>query len=163
MLTPAFYGAIPFERFLLIQTDSMVCRRDWSRTTGLGRWADRFDYIGAPWTSGGCCNGGFSWRSRDKSFEIVDLRRPNLRHGNEDEFFSAGIADIGGAVPDFPEATLFALEATTGLEQGDGGVAPWGVHKFFAYCPDYRERLSSGACEGLEELERLNRLPLLDG
>jgi hypothetical protein len=46
MLDLRFYDALPFDRFLLVQSDGMICRKDWSLETGLGRWALRYDYIG---------------------------------------------------------------------------------------------------------------------
>ena len=87
MLNAALYDLIPFDKFLLVQVglqvpaashppggppklappprqlDAMVCRRDWSVETGLGRFID-YDYIGAPWNGNAVGNGGFSWRSK---------------------------------------------------------------------------------------------------
>ena len=40
----------------------MICRRDWSAETGLGRFVE-FDYIGAPLGPDHIGNSGFSWRN----------------------------------------------------------------------------------------------------
>lgn len=93
---------MPFEKFLIIHTDSLICHKNWD---ALGKFVE-YDYIGSPWRDLGACgvrycgqpwyrsplpllpaprfgaavgNGGFSWRNRDLSLKIVKDTNPPLR------------------------------------------------------------------------------------
>lgn len=97
-LHPAVYSAIPTEKYLIFQTDGMLCRKDDDRL--LKYWD--YDFVGAPWAwivkannqtqklSGNAIpprtrielnpshqlvvggNGGFSWRSKSVMLQILN-------------------------------------------------------------------------------------------
>ncbi len=57
LLTSAlFWQQVQGEKLLYFQSDSVIC----SNSSYTLRDFLEYDFIGAPWPDGGCCNGGFS-------------------------------------------------------------------------------------------------------
>ena len=76
---PSFWRAIPFDKVLICERESMILR------PGIEEFYE-WDYVGAPWTfqqHGG--NGGFSWRSVQSMIEVSFSYR--IGSENEDVFF----------------------------------------------------------------------------
>jgi hypothetical protein len=144
---------LPFDKFLLLQADSMICRRDWSRETGLARFV-RWDFVGAPWGDGKVGNGGFSWRSRAAHLDV--LRRfppPEKLEEHEDGYFSRHMRKVGASTAPADEARLFAVE---GPPLPPHGAKPWGMHKAWATRHAGFVRVLSRMCTGYPQLARLH-------
>jgi hypothetical protein len=94
LLRPAFYEAVPFEKFLIMHTDGLVCHTDWDT---LGRFV-AYDYIGSPWRDLKVGNGGFSWRNRALGLKIVKELHPPLRDFPEDWYMAKHTEKFGGTV-----------------------------------------------------------------
>ncbi len=68
LLTSAsFWHQVQGEKILYFQSDSVICSNSSYKLTDFLE----YDFIGAPWPDGGCCNGGFSLRSRKKNASII--------------------------------------------------------------------------------------------
>ncbi len=144
LMTKEFYERIPTEIFLLVQTDSMIC----PGTQELLKKFIHYDYVGAPWRTGGVGNGGFSLRRKSKLLEIVEKCPPNPE-ANEDGFFSEGCAAAKASIPSSKEAEEFSIESI---------YAPrsFGVHKAWHHLPQVNGALER-QCKGYAQLKSLQK------
>ena len=134
---PELYLAIPTEKFIVFQTDGMLCA---PLNASALRSYFRFDFVGAPWPeelfyfgkfprgAGVGGNGGFSLRSSSVLQRVIsdleyDVSLP------EDIWLSHGVAQIGGRLPSFDEAQAFSLEIAISADKQQ----PLGFHKPWAY------------------------------
>jgi hypothetical protein len=115
MMSSAFYKCIPTETMLIFQTDTMILE-----PTYLTAFLS-YDYVGAPWKSGGVGNGGLSVRKKTKMLTITQTVMPF--QSNEDVYFAFQTI-IPLFKPSFQEAQKFAVE-TVFYEQPFGIHAPW--------------------------------------
>lgn len=115
MMSSAFYKCIPTETMLIFQTDTMILE-----PTYLSAFLS-YDYVGAPWKSGGVGNGGLSVRKKTKMLTITQTVMPF--QSNEDVYFAFQTI-IPLLKPSFQEAQKFAVE-TVFYEQPFGIHAPW--------------------------------------
>lgn len=115
MMSSAFYKCIPTETMLIFQTDTMILE-----PTYLTAFLS-YDYVGAPWKSGGVGNGGLSLRKKTKMLTITQTVMPF--QSNEDVYFAFQTI-VPLFKPSFQEAHKFAVE-TVFYEQPFGIHAPW--------------------------------------
>jgi hypothetical protein len=115
LMSSAFYKCIPTETMLIFQTDTMILE-----PTYLSAFLS-YDYVGAPWKSGGVGNGGLSIRKKTKMLIITQTVMPF--QSNEDVYFAFQTI-IPLLKPSFQEAQKFAVE-TVFYEQPFGIHAPW--------------------------------------
>jgi hypothetical protein len=115
MMSSAFYKCIPTETMLIFQTDTMILE-----PTYLSAFLS-YDYVGAPWKSGGVGNGGLSLRKKTKMLTITQTVMPF--QSNEDVYFAFQTI-VPLFKPSFQEAQKFAVE-TVFYEQPFGIHAPW--------------------------------------
>jgi hypothetical protein len=115
MMSSAFYKCIPTETMLIFQTDTMILE-----PTYLSAFLS-YDYVGAPWKSGGVGNGGLSVRKKTKMLTITQTVMPF--QSNEDVYFAFQTI-VPLFKPSFQEAQKFAVE-TVFYEQPFGIHAPW--------------------------------------
>jgi len=146
MMSRRILDAIPTEVFLIVQTDSMLCKGG----SDILQKFMKYDYVGAPWKATATVgNGGFSLRRKTKMLEILD-KCPTLNH-NEDGFFSTGCE---GAIPSKPsaeEAEEFSVETIF------NGKQPFGIHKAWYHLSEKQEQLED-KCLGYTSLKNLNTL-----
>jgi hypothetical protein len=93
---------------LYFQIDSAICSNSPYKLTDFLH----YDFIGAPWSVGGCCNGGFSIRSRTKILQMLesDQVRFPLHEINEDGWFTSNLPRFGGIIAPIPVAKTFSVE-----------------------------------------------------
>lgn len=115
LMSSAFYKCIPTETMLIFQTDTMILE-----PTYLSAFLS-YDYVGAPWKSGGVGNGGLSVRKKTKMLTITQTVMPF--QSNEDVYFAFQTI-VPLLKPSFQEAQKFAVE-TVFYEQPFGIHAPW--------------------------------------
>jgi hypothetical protein len=115
LMSSVFYKCIPTETMLIFQTDTMILE-----PTYLSAFLS-YDYVGAPWKSGGVGNGGLSVRKKTKMLTITQTVMPF--QSNEDVYFAFQTI-IPLLKPSFQEAQKFAVE-TVFYEQPFGIHAPW--------------------------------------
>ena len=115
LMSSAFYKCIPTETMLIFQTDTMILE-----PTYLTAFLS-YDYVGAPWKSGGVGNGGLSLRKKTKMLTITQTVMPF--QSNEDVYFAFQTI-VPLLKPSFQEAQKFAVE-TVFYEQPFGIHAPW--------------------------------------
>jgi len=138
MMSTRLLDLIPTEKFLVVQTDSMIC----SPGKDLINKFTKYDYVGAPWPDDGVGNGGFSLRRKSKMLEILDNCSKyyvgDMLH-NEDGYFSGACNNIEMNKPSAQDAQEFSVETVyTGKQM-------FAIHKPWAYiskdldavCPGY--------------------------
>jgi len=137
---------IPTEMFLIMQTDSILCR-------GKGHILKdfmKYDYVGAPWShsehTGNVGNGGLSLRRKSKMLEILE-KCPIGEH-QEDGFFSSGCDAVKPYKPTAEEAARFSIESIYAPES-------FGVHKPWLHIIELEPALCK-QCGGYEELSYLH-------
>jgi hypothetical protein len=144
MMSRRILDEIPTEVFMVVQTDSLICRGN----TGLLDKFMKYDYVGAPWKGHNSVgNGGFSLRRKTKMLEVLD-NCPKLNH-NEDGFFSAGCEGHTVFKPSAEEAEEFSVETIF------NGKAPFGIHKAWHHLPDKTTELDA-KCPAYSILRDLN-------
>jgi hypothetical protein len=92
MTSVEFWESIPYEKVLIFQSDSEILREGIDDFLG-------WDYVGSPWQHlevGG--NGGFSLRTKSKMIELLKHKPYSDELGNEDEYFSKYLHEVGGKV-----------------------------------------------------------------
>jgi hypothetical protein len=140
---PYFYEKhIPTERFLIFQTDSMICA---PHKDLLAKFME-YDYVGAPWTVGGVGNGGLSLRRKSKIIEKMRACPPEDRE-NEDGYLGRACAAVPFKQPTDEEAREFSVEAVYSPKS-------WGIHKAWHHLPGKIEELEA-QCPGFKELQGL--------
>ncbi|CAF2856422.1 unnamed protein product [Rotaria sp. Silwood2] len=110
LLTSAsFWHQVQGEKILYFQTDSTICSTSSHNLTDFLQ----YDFIGAPWHSGGCCNGGFSLRSRKKMLQLLesDRARYRLHETNEDVWFTRNLPYVNARIPSTHVAKKFSVES----------------------------------------------------
>lgn len=137
-----FYDYVPYEYFLIFQTDSFICE---NFKQMIYDFID-YDYVGAPqehWVG----NGGLSLRKKSKMLEIVekDKRKPNE---NEDLFFTKKEHNLN--IPSKETAGKFSNEYIYTDES-------FGVHKPWAYFSEENFMKKCSKCKGLLDLKNLNK------
>jgi hypothetical protein len=150
MMSRKILDQIPTEMFLVMQTDSLICK---GGNTLLNKFM-AYDYVGAPWKDRGALgNGGFSLRRKSKMLEILDKCPRNTGDGtphNEDGFFSGGCEGAMPRKPDLDKAEEFSVETVY------KGKQPFGIHKAWDHMPHNSEELDR-KCLGYSSLQRMNR------
>jgi hypothetical protein len=108
LTSPSFWRRVQGEKVLYFQIDSAICSNSSYKLTDFLH----YDYIGAPWKAGGCCNGGFSIRSRTKTLLLLESKhgRYPLRRKNEDGWFANNLPRFHGMVAPIPIAKIFSVE-----------------------------------------------------
>jgi hypothetical protein len=143
MMSREILEQIPTELFLIVQTDSMLCK-------GNGDLLKEFmmyDYVGAPWRATQTVgNGGLSLRRKSRMLEIVD--KCSDKSHNEDGFFSGGCDGVRPNLPSYEQAKRFSIESVYNDKS-------FGVHKAWMHLPEYEGALNA-QCPGLNELKELH-------
>jgi len=149
MMSHRILDRIPTEMFLVVQTDSMMCK-------GGIQHLDEFmgyDYVGAPWKDTNTVgNGGFSLRRKSVMKKIVDSCSKITAEGgphSEDGFFSIGCDAIRPKKPTPEMATKFAIETIY------SDSVPVGIHKTWYFLPEKNNEMAQ-KCEGYDTLRQLN-------
>ncbi len=108
LTSPSFWRRVQGEKVLYFQIDSAICSNSSYKLTDFLH----YDYIGAPWKTGGCCNGGFSIRSRTKTLLLLESEygRYPFRQLNEDGWFANNLPRFGGIVAPVSIAKTFSVE-----------------------------------------------------
>jgi len=144
MMSDKILNEIPTEVFLIVQTDSLICRDG----KHLLEKFMKYDYVGAPWKGSNTLgNGGFSLRRKSKMLEIMKKCPPNGH--NEDGFYSTGCEAAVASKPTAEEAEEFSVETTY------TGKQPFGVHKAWEHMPENNAALEE-KCLGYSALRDLN-------
>ncbi|CAM2697422.1 unnamed protein product [Rotaria socialis] len=110
LLTSAsLWDQVQGEKILYFQTDSVICSNSSYKLIDFLQ----YDFIGAPWHSGGCCNGGFSLRSRRKMLQLLnsDLDRYRLHETNEDVWLSRNLPRVNAHIASTTVAKKFSVES----------------------------------------------------
>ena len=108
LTSASFWHQVQGEQVLFFQIDSVLCSNSpWKITDFLG-----YDFIGAPWKGGRCCNGGLSIRNRTKILQM--LENPWIyfyrREQNEDYWFTDNLPHFNGRIAPIPIAKRFSVE-----------------------------------------------------
>jgi hypothetical protein len=141
MMSNRILEKIPTEMFLVIQTDSLICKEG----KHLIKKFMKYDYVGAPWEGRDAIgNGGFSLRRKSVMLQILE-KCPKLNH-NEDGFFSGGCEGILPKKPTPDEAREFSIETRNSKQS-------FGIHKAWEHLPN---DINESQCLGYSELRRLN-------
>ena len=109
LTSASFWRQVEGEKVLYFQFDSVICSNSSYKLTD---FLD-YDYIGAPWSTGGCCNGGFSIRSRTKMIELFENFpiRYQLHVTNEDVWIYRHLAQVNGRIAPNSLAKQFSVES----------------------------------------------------
>ena len=108
LTSPSLWRRVRGEKVLYFQTDSAICSNSPYKLTDFVH----YDYLGAPWKVGGCCNGGFSIRSRTKTLLLLESEhgRYPLHEINEDSWFANNLPRFGGTVAPISVGKTFCVE-----------------------------------------------------
>jgi hypothetical protein len=108
LTSPLLWRRVRGDKVLYFQIDSAICSNSPYKLTDFLH----YDFIGAPWRVGGCCNGGFSIRSRTKILQMLesDQVRFLLHEINEDGWFTSNLPRFGGIIAPIPVAKTFSVE-----------------------------------------------------
>jgi hypothetical protein len=99
-----FWESIPYDKVLTFHSDSEILRE------GIEAFLE-WDYVGSPWShlmEGG--NGGFSLRDKQKHIDLLKFKPWSKELGNEDEYFSKYLNEVGGKVAPRNICSLFGCE-----------------------------------------------------
>jgi hypothetical protein len=110
LLTSAsFWREVQGEKILYFQIDSVICSNSSYKLTDFLK----YDFIGAPWQSRGCCNGGFSLRSRTKMLQMFESGRARFRlhETNEDVWLMRNLPRFDGRIAPNHIAKQFSVES----------------------------------------------------
>jgi hypothetical protein len=144
MMSDRILKEIPTEVFMIVQTDSMICKGG----NHLLQKFMKYDYVGAPWKGSNTLgNGGFSLRRKSKMLEILKKCPPNGH--SEDGFYSAGCEGTMPSKPTAQEAEEFSVETVY------NGKQPFGMHKTWEHMPQNNQALEE-KCLGYRTLYELN-------
>jgi hypothetical protein len=122
------YDNIPTETFLIFQTDTIIIKKN----KYLINQFLKYDYVGAPWSSGynEVGNGGLSLRKKSKMLEIIEKENMERRKLPEDLFF-AKAENVSLYKPDSFEASKFSIENYIGCGNSFGCHKPWAYLMYF--------------------------------
>jgi hypothetical protein len=144
MMSDKILNEIPTEMFMVVQTDSLICKGG----NHLLKNFMKYDYVGAPWKDRNALgNGGFSLRRKSKMLEILKAC-PKEQH-NEDGFYSGGCDGARPYKPSPKEAEEFSVETIF------NGKQPFGIHKAWHHMSEKSKELEE-KCLGYSELQELN-------
>ena len=135
---PELYLALPTARYLVFQTDGLLCAETPLNGSAFSRWAP-FAFVGAPWPEGWSTppyhatgdpaagvggNGGFSLRDRDALARVVYSQPWDGE--NEDAWLSRHAVRAGAArLPPLADAAAFSLEGEYSTPHVLGFHKPW--------------------------------------
>jgi hypothetical protein len=108
LTSASFWHQVQGDKILFFQIDSVLCSNSLYKLTDFLQ----YDYIGAPWYIGGCCNGGLSLRSRTKILQMLEsgyFHYP-LHVINEDGWYARNLHYFYGRVAPIYVAKRFAVE-----------------------------------------------------
>ena len=119
LTSASFWRDVQGEKILFFQIDSVLC----SNSSYKLKDFLKYDFIGAPWAVGGCCNGGLSLRSRSKTLQLLEHGRfrYKLHTFNEDEWFTQQLAYCGASIAPPSIARTFSVETIDHRR-------PFGIH-----------------------------------
>jgi hypothetical protein len=147
MMSDRILNEIPTEVFMIVQTDSMICKGG----NHLLQKFMKYDYVGAPWKgSDKVGNGGFSLRRKSKMLDIMKKCPPNGH--SEDGYYSAGCEAAMPSKPTADEAEEFSVETRY------TGKQPFGIHKTWEHIPENDPAMEE-KCLGYSTLRDLNIRP----
>jgi hypothetical protein len=120
LTSPSLWRQVKGEKVLYFQIDSVICSNSPYKLIDFLE----YDFIGAPWSVGGCCNGGFSIRSRTKILQILESAHVHypLRRTNEDVWYTNNFGRFGGNIAPISVAKRFSVETVY-------HPRPFAVHK----------------------------------
>jgi hypothetical protein len=122
LLTSAsLWQQVQGEKILYFQIDSVICSNSSYKLTDFLQ----YDFIGAPWHNNrGCCNGGFSLRSRTKMLQLFESSRVRYRlhETNEDVWLHRNLPRFNGYIAPTYVAKTFSVESVY-------HPRPFAVHK----------------------------------
>ncbi len=108
LTSASFWRQVQGDYVLLFQIDAVLCSNSLYNITDFLQ----YDFIGAPWYVGGCCNGGLSLRNRTKILEMLESGQANYRlpEIHEDGWFTKHLPKFNGRIAPIPIAKQFAVE-----------------------------------------------------
>ena len=121
LLTSAsLWHQVQGEKILYFQIDSVLCSNS---PYNLSQFL-QYDFVGAPWTNGRCCNGGLSLRSRSRMLQMFesDGARYRLHETNEDVWLARNLPRFNGLIAPVDIARQFSVESVY-------HPRPFAVHK----------------------------------
>ncbi|CAF1410650.1 unnamed protein product [Adineta ricciae] len=115
----SFWHQVQGDKVLFFQTDSVLCSNSLYNLTDFLE----YDFIGAPWHRGGCCNGGLSLRNRIKILQMLESGHVQykLHSANEDEWFAQYLPYFNGYIAPVSIGQRFSVETIFHSR-------PFGVH-----------------------------------
>jgi len=120
LTSASFWHQVQGDKVLLFQIDSVLCSNSLYNLTDFLE----YDFIGAPWYIGGCCNGGISLRSRTKILQMLESGYFHYRSNdiNEDGWFTDNLPYLNARIPSVSIAKKFSVETIYHPQ-------PFAVHK----------------------------------
>jgi hypothetical protein len=109
LTSASFWHQVQGEKILYFQIDSVICSNSSYKLTDFLE----YDFIGAPWPDGRCCNGGFSLRSRKKMLQLFESggARYRLHETNEDVWLYRNLPRFNGRIAPNDIAKKFSVES----------------------------------------------------
>lgn len=119
LTSASFWHQIQGDKVLFFQADSVLCSNSLHNVTNFLE----YDFIGAPWHRGGCCDGGLSLRNRIKILQMLESGHVQykLHSANEDEWFTQNLPYFNGYIAPVSIAQRFSIETIF-------HTRPFGVH-----------------------------------
>jgi hypothetical protein len=104
----SFWRRVRGDKALYFQIDSVICSNSQYKLTDFLH----YDFFGAPWYDGGCCNGGFSIRSRTKTLQLLESNRGHypLHQINEDGWYTNNLRHFNATIAPVDIAKTFSVE-----------------------------------------------------
>jgi hypothetical protein len=108
LTSASFWREVQGDKVLLFQIDSVLCSNSSSKITDFLE----YDFIGAPWYIGGCCNGGLSLRNRIKILQMLESGAVHYHPSgiNEDGWFTWNLPHFNGRIAPISVAKKFSVE-----------------------------------------------------
>jgi hypothetical protein len=108
LTSASFWHQVQGDKVLLFQIDSVLCSNSLYNVTDFLQ----YDFIGAPWYDGGCCNGGLSLRSRTKILQMLESGyvHYDLHELNEDGWYTDNLPYFYGHIAPISIAKTFSVE-----------------------------------------------------
>jgi hypothetical protein len=108
LTSASFWWEVQGDHVLFFQTDSVLCSNSLYEITHFLQ----YDFIGAPWYIGGCCNGGLSLRNRTKILQMLESGHVHYRFDkmHEDGWFTKFLPYFNGRIAPISVAKQFAVE-----------------------------------------------------
>ncbi|CAF0969216.1 unnamed protein product [Rotaria sordida] len=120
LTSSSFWHKVYGDKVLLFQIDAVLCSNSSYNINDFLQ----YDFVGAPWVGGGCCNGGLSLRTRSKILQMLENKRFRfpVNQINEDGWFTDNLPYFNGRVAPISIAKKFSVESIY-------HPRPFGVHK----------------------------------